>query len=162
MTAEGEMTKALMLAVALGAPVGAALIAHGTIDPYLAIPSRFWLGSMLGGLIFGIGMVFAGGCASGSLWRVGEGHLKLVMAVIFFAWSGSTASAVIGRFGLLTADFDIDFLDGVAEITGLGFQAFMPHLLGGWGYTLLLTYLLLALWYIFIRYNESTSKFTVF
>ncbi|MDT8281616.1 MAG: YeeE/YedE thiosulfate transporter family protein [Gammaproteobacteria bacterium] len=30
------------------------------------------------------GMVFAGGCASGSLWRVGEGHLKLVVAVIFF------------------------------------------------------------------------------
>jgi uncharacterized membrane protein YedE/YeeE len=162
MTAEGEMTKALMLAVAVGAPVCAALIAHGTIDPYLAIPSRFWLGSLLGGLIFGIGMVFAGGCASGSLWRVGEGHLKLVMAVIFFAWSGSTAAAVIGKFGLLTADFDIDFLDGIAEITGLGFQAFMPHLLGGWEYTLLLTYLLLGLWYIFIRYNESTSKFTVF
>ena len=162
MTAEGEMTKALMLAVALGAPVGAALIAHGTIDPYLAIPSRFWLGSMLGGLIFGIGMVFAGGCASGSLWRVGEGHLKLVMAVIFFAWSGSTAGAIIGKFGLLTADFDIDFLDGIAEITGLGYQAFMPQLLAGWENTLMLTYLLLGIWYIFIRYNESTSKFTVF
>jgi len=162
MTAEGEMTKALMLAVALGAPVGAALIAHGTIDPYLAIPSRFWLGSLLGGLIFGIGMVFAGGCASGSLWRVGEGHLKLVVAVIFFAWIGSTAGAIIGNYGLLTPDFDIDFLDGVAEITGLGYQAFMPHLLGSWAYTLLLTYLLLGIWYIFIRYNESTSKFTVF
>jgi len=162
MTAEGEMTKALMLAVALGAPVGAVLIAHGTIDPYLAIPSRFWLGSLLGGLIFGIGMVFAGGCASGSLWRIGEGHLKLVVAVIFFAWSGSTAGAVFSRLGLLAPDFDIDFLDGIAEITGLGFQAFMPHLLGGWPYTMLLTYLLLGLWYVFIRYNESTSKFTVF
>jgi len=162
MTAEGEMTKALMLAIALGAPVGAALIAHGTIDPYLAIPARFWIGSLLGGLIFGIGMVFAGGCASGSLWRVGEGHLKLVVAVIFFAWSGSTANALLGRFGLLTADIDIDFLDGIAEITRLGFQAFMPQLLGGWGNSLLLTYMLLGIWYSFIRYNESTSKFTVF
>jgi uncharacterized membrane protein YedE/YeeE len=162
MTAEGEMTKALMLAVALGAPVGATLIAHGTIDPYLAIPSRFWMGSLLGGMIFGIGMVFAGGCASGSLWRIGEGHLKLVVAVIFFAWSGSTAGAIFGRLGLLSPDFDIDFLDGIAEITGLGFQAFMPHLLGGWGNSLLLTYMLLGIWYSFIRYNESTSKFTVF
>lgn len=162
MTAEGEMTKALMLAVVLGAPVGAAFIYYGTIDPYLAIPARFWLGSALGGLIFGIGMVFAGGCASGSLWRIGEGHLKLVMAVIFFAWSGSTASAILGKFGLLAAEIDIDFLDGMAEITGLGFQAFMPDIMGGWGSTLITTYVLLAIWYAFIRYNESTSKFTVF
>ncbi len=162
MTAEGEMTKALMLAVALGAPVAALLIFNGTIDPYIAIPARFWLGSALGGLIFGIGMVFAGGCASGSLWRIGEGHLKLVVAVIFFAWSGSTANAVLGDFGLLAVDIDIDFLDGMAEMTGLGFQAFMPDLMGGWEYTLLTTYGLLAAWYIFIRYNESTSKFTVF
>ena len=162
MTAEGEMTKALMLAVALGAPVTALFVFNGTIDPYLAIPARFWLGSALGGLIFGIGMVFAGGCASGSLWRVGEGHLKLVVAVLFFAWSGSTANAVLGDFGLLAADIDIDFLDGMAEMTGLGFQAFMPDLMGGWKYTLLTTYILLAAWYAFIRYNESTSKFTVF
>ena len=162
MTAEGEMTKALMLAVALGAPVTALFIFNGTIDPYLAIPARFWLGSALGGLIFGIGMVFAGGCASGSLWRIGEGHLKLVVAVIFFAWSGSTANAVLGDFGLLAADIDIDFLDGMAEFTGLGFQAFMYDLMGGWKTTLLTTYSLLAAWYAFIRYNESTSQFTVF
>ena len=162
MTAEGEMTKALILAVALGAPVGAALISQGTIDPYLAVPARFWLGSAFGGLIFGIGMVFAGGCASGSLWRIGEGHLKLVVAVIFFAWSGSTANAILGNLGLLASDIDIDFLDGIAEITGLGFQAYMPDLLGGWEYTLLLTYGILGIWYAFIRYNESTSKFTVF
>ena len=162
MTAEGEMTKAMILAIALGAPVGAALIAFGTIDPYLAIPKRFWLGSLLGGLVFGMGMVFAGGCASGSLWRIGEGHIKLVVAVIFFAWSGSVAGAILGGFGILTPDIDIDFLDGVAEITGLGFQAFMPDLFGSWEYSLLLTYVLLVIWYIFIRYNESTSKFTVF
>jgi uncharacterized membrane protein YedE/YeeE len=162
MTAEGEMTKALMLAVALAAPAGAALISYGTIDPYLAIPARFWLGSVLGGLIFGIGMVFAGGCASGSLWRIGEGHLKLVMAVLFFAWSGSTTSAVLGKSGLLAADIDIDFLDGMAEITGLGYQAYMPDILGGWEVTFLSTYLLLAIWYVFVRYNESSSRFTVF
>ena len=162
MTAEGEMTKALILAVAIGAPVGALLIFNGTIDPYLAVPARFWLGSVLGGLIFGIGMVFAGGCASGSLWRIGEGHLKLVVAVFFFAWSGSVTNAVFGKLGLTVADIDIDFLDGFAEITGLGYQAFMPHLLGNWDYTLAVTYCLLAIWYAFIRYNESTSKFTVF
>lgn len=162
MTGEGEMTKAMILAIALGAPVAATLIAKGSIDPYLAIPSRFWLGSMLGGLVFGVGMIFAGGCASGSLWRVGEGHLKLVVAVLFFAWGGSIASAVLGRVGLLTTNFDLDFLDGTAEITGLGYQAFNPDLFGGWGWTLLISYGLLLIWYLFVRYNESSGKFTVF
>jgi len=162
MTAEGEMTKALILAVALGTPITAVLISAGSIDPYLAIPARFWIGSALGGLIFGIGMVFAGGCASGSLWRIGEGHLKLLVAVLFFAWSGSTSNAILSKLGLASADIDIDFLDGMAEISGLGYQAFMPDLMGGWGSALLLTYILLIVWYALVRYNESSSKFTVF
>ncbi len=162
MTAEGEMTKAMILAIALGAAVGGVLIAIGTIDPYLAVPTRFWLGSLVGGVIFGIGMIFAGGCASGSLWRIGEGQMKLVVALFFFAWIGSIANAIMGNAGWLATDIDIDFLDGMAQISDLGVQAFLPDLLGGWQYTLLLTYVLLALWYIFVRYNESTSKFTVF
>ena len=161
MTGEGEMTKAMILALSLGAPVGAILIAKGTIDPYLAIPSRFWLGSLLGGLVFGTGMVFAGGCASGSLWRVGEGHLKLVVAVLFFAWSGSIAGGILGRAGLTTGNFDVDFMDGMVEVSGLGFQAFLPELIGGWGWALLLSFVLLLIWYLFVRYNESTNKFTV-
>lgn len=162
MTGEGEMTKAMILAIAVGAPVGAVLIAKGAIDPYSVIPARFWLGSMLGGLIFGIGMVFAGGCASGSLWRVGEGHLKLVVAIIFFAWGGSIASALLGKAGLTTVEFDVDFLDGMAEVTGIGYQAFMPDLINGWGWSLLLTFVLLLVWYVLVRYNESSGKFTVF
>ncbi len=162
MTAEGEMTKAMILAIALGAPVGAALIAKGTVDPYLMIPSRFWIGSLLGGLVFGIGMVFAGGCASGSLWRIGEGHIKLMIALIFFAWSGSTANALFSKAGLLTIDFDPDFIEGMAEITPLGVQAFMPDMIGSWGGALFLTYGLLLFWYLLVRYNESTNRFTVF
>ena len=162
MTGEGEMTKAMILAIAVGAPVGAALIAKGTIDPYSVIPARFWIGSMLGGLVFGIGMVFAGGCASGSLWRIGEGHLKLVVAIIFFAWGGSIASALLGKTGLTNVEFDVDFLDGMAEVTGIGYQAYMPDLINGWGWSLLLTFALLVVWYVFVRYNESSGKFTVF
>lgn len=162
MTGEGEMTKAMILALTLGAPVGAVLITRGTIDPYLAIPTRFWLGSLLGGLVFGIGMVFAGGCASGSLWRVGEGHVKLMVAVLFFAWGGSVTSGIFGKLGLTTGIFDVDFFDGMVEKSPLGYQAFLPDLVGGWGWTLLITFGLLLLWYLFVRYNESTNKFTVF
>jgi hypothetical protein len=120
----------------LGAPVGALLIANGAIDPYLAVPTRFWIGSLIAGLVFGIGMIFAGGCASGSLWRVGEGHLKLVATVFCFGWSGSLASGILGKLELTNGEYDLDFMDGMAEISPLGFQAFMPNLLGGWGWTL--------------------------
>jgi uncharacterized membrane protein YedE/YeeE len=162
MTGEGEMTKAMILALALGTPVGAVLLAKGTIDPYLAVPTRFWIGSLIGGLTFGIGMIFAGGCASGSLWRIGEGHLKLVVAVFFFGWAGSITSGILAKLGLSNAEYDLDFMDGMAEVSPLGFQAFMPDLLGGWGWALLVTFGLLLVWYLFVRYNESTDKFTVF
>ena len=161
MTAEGEMTRAMILAIALGIPLVAILIAAGTIDPYLPIPPRFWLGALIGGLIFGIGMVFAGGCASGALWRIGEGHLKLLVAILFFAWSGSTANALMSKMGWLSSDIDIDFMDGIAEISALGYQSYLPDIFGSWELAMALGYGLLALWYVFVRYNESTSRFTV-
>ena len=43
----------------------------------------------MGGVIFGIGMLLAGGCGSGSVWRAGEGQFKLILAVITFSMSNS-------------------------------------------------------------------------
>jgi hypothetical protein len=34
-------------------------------------------------------------------------------------------------------------------------------MLGGWGLTLLISGALLLAWYAFVRYNETTEKFTV-
>lgn len=162
MTGEGMMTKAMILALAIGIPLGSLLLQKKMVDPYLAIPATFWLGSVLGGLIFGIGMVFAGGCASGSLWRIGEGHLKLVVAALSFAWVGSIASGLFKRWGVTTAEFDIDFLDGIPEITALGFQAYLPDLLQGWGWIYLISFVVLLVWYLLVQYNEKTERFTVF
>lgn len=41
-----------------------------------------WLGHVLGGLLFGYGMVFAGGCASKNLARVGGGDLRALVTLI--------------------------------------------------------------------------------
>ncbi len=158
MTAEGDMTKAVILALAIGIPVAAFLFEKKVIDPYIAIPPTFWIGSLLGGMIFGIGMIFAGGCASGSLWRMGEGHLKLWVTMFFFAWMGSIASAILKKTGITSLDPDNveDF-----DITAVGYQAYWPDLIPGWGWTLIVGGLLLAVWYAFVRYNESTERFTV-
>ncbi len=157
MTGEGEMTKAMILALALGMPAGSLLLKGGTVDPYLAIPATFWIGSLAGGLIFGVGMVFAGGCASGSLWRVGEGHVKLMVAVFFFAWIGATASAVLTKLGLTSKEMNLDLV----EESAVGIQAYMPDLFSGWGWAYAVGLGIMLVWYLLVRYNESTEKFTV-
>ncbi|MDU8925780.1 YeeE/YedE thiosulfate transporter family protein [Alisedimentitalea sp. MJ-SS2] len=161
MTAEGEMTKAMIVALVVGMLFGSVLLQKGTIDPYVAISTRFWLGSLIGGLVFGVGMVLAGGCASGSLWRIGEGHLKLVVALFFFAWVGSIASGVFGKLGLTSGELDLDFMDGMVEYSTLGFQAYLPDLLGGWGWTYVVMLAVMLIWWALVRYNESTERFTV-
>lgn len=44
----------------------------------------FWMANILGGFIFGLGMVLAGGCAGAIWYRSGEGMLGAVTAIIGF------------------------------------------------------------------------------
>lgn len=39
---------------------------------------------VLGAIIFGIGMVIAGGCASGTIMRIGEGFTMQMISIVFF------------------------------------------------------------------------------
>ncbi|MBF0588298.1 MAG: YeeE/YedE family protein, partial [Magnetococcales bacterium] len=154
---DGEQTRAVMLSLMLGMLSFSLVFQKELIDPFRAVPPTFWLGSLAGGVIFGIGMLLAGGCASGSLWRAAEGQVKLIIALIFFAWGGSTFSALIKQAGWLTREMNMDLL----EETALGFQAFMPQILDGWTWTYLVNFSLLALWYLIIKYNEVSHRFTV-
>ncbi|MFC4436274.1 MULTISPECIES: YeeE/YedE family protein [Natrialbaceae] len=48
----------------------------------------FWtpqwgLTGLVGGFVFGIGMTYAGGCASGTLYRAGEGYLQFWLTLLF-------------------------------------------------------------------------------
>jgi uncharacterized membrane protein YedE/YeeE len=77
--------RAWLLAIAT-AIVGAHWLQHaGVVDlsksMYLA-PNVNWLGHVAGGLMFGFGMVFAGGCPSRNLARVGGGDLRSLFALI--------------------------------------------------------------------------------
>jgi uncharacterized protein len=40
------------------------------------------LSAVVGGLLFGVGMVFAGGCATGTLYKAGEGRLTSMLALL--------------------------------------------------------------------------------
>jgi len=157
MTGDGTMTKALLIGLAVGLPLASLLLQREMVDPLLANPARFWLGSLSGGILFGFGMIFASGCGSGALWRAGEGQVKLWVTVFFFAWSGSVFNALVKPFDLLSAEMTLDLV----EATAVGEQVFLPDALGGWGGAYALTAGLLGLWYLFVRYNESTERFTV-
>ena len=101
---------------------------------------------------------FAGGCASGALWRMGEGHLKLWVAMVFFAWVGSLASAVLKKTGLSVID---ETNVETWEVTRLGFQAYLPEMLGSWALALAIGWGVLAVWYAIVRWNETTEKLTL-
>ncbi len=57
--------------------------------------------NIIGGFIFGMGIVLAGGCGSGILYRVGEGNLAYVLAVCGFFFG-----IVLTRFGFMKPVFD--------------------------------------------------------
>ncbi len=91
--------RAWMLAGAT-AIIGAQWLQHaGVIDlsksMYLA-PSLNWAGNMVGGALFGFGMVFAGGCASRNLARVGGGDVRSAITLLVLG-----VSAYIAMTGVL-------------------------------------------------------------
>lgn len=77
--------RAWLLAIGI-AILGAQLLhARGVIDlgqaMYLA-PNFGWLGHIMGGLLFGIGMTLASGCGQRTLVRVGGGNLKSLVVML--------------------------------------------------------------------------------
>ncbi len=102
----------------------------------------FWLGATVGGLLFGVGMVLAGGCGAGSIWRVGEGHVKLWVAVAFFAVATS-----LTRWLLVRTDW----------IRQLGAPVFLPNLFG-WVGALIAVVALMLCWYLIAAWNEEKRQ----
>ena len=91
--------------------------------------------TVIGGFLFGIGAVVAGGCASCTLMRMGEGFIQQWIAFAFF---------IIGSiFGVL--------LLPVFQASPILYQKmpiYLPELLGGWGPAIIVQFGLLFIIYI--------------
>src|SRR5215510_4151707 len=76
-----------------------ALSAWGLVE----IPVRpfHWLSNVAGGLVFGAGMVLAGGCSGSTWYRVGEGAVGAVVILLGFALGATTVR--LGALGPLRA-----------------------------------------------------------
>jgi uncharacterized membrane protein YedE/YeeE len=85
LTKSTSLTRAVLIAFAV-ATVGFTAIKYGAGDGLLDMAgvSTISLATAIGAFLFGIGMVIAGGCASGTLMRVGEGFTMQLLALLFF------------------------------------------------------------------------------
>ena len=90
------------------------LAAAGQIDPSKTLYASnrlVWLSALVGGVLFGFGMVLASGCGSKTLVRIGGGNLKslvvfIVMGVAAFATlKGITAVVRVATVDRVALDF---------------------------------------------------------
>lgn len=87
-TGSTSVTRAVLIAFAI-TTIGFTAIKYGSFVNYGTVPGQSYvmpisLATALGGILFGIGMVIAGGCASGTLMRVGEGFSMQILSLFFF------------------------------------------------------------------------------
>lgn len=106
----GDWSRARMWAGAVGtAAIGfAALSGAGMIDPaasLYAMPRLTWLSYLVGGLMFGTGMVLASGCGAKTLVRIGGGNLKsLVVFVVLGVSAFATLRGITAVWRVATLD----------------------------------------------------------
>jgi uncharacterized membrane protein YedE/YeeE len=146
MTGEGAVSRAIAISIIISILGFAALKWTGLRGEGVYVPRAFWFGGLVGGIIFGFGMVVAGGCGSGSVWRAGEGHVKLMLAVVCFALSTSLVKTWIQSSKTLTAL--------------MGHRVFLPDYLSYKG-TLIVLILIMLVYYLAVTWNEETEKFVV-
>ena len=96
----GDWARMRMWVMAMGvAMIGFnAMVAVGWLDAGKSLyggPRVMWLSALVGGLMFGFGMVLASGCGSKTLVRIGGGNLKsLVVFVVLAATAFATLKGI--------------------------------------------------------------------
>jgi len=142
LSGDAKYARAGFLTAFIGVVGITALKATGTIGTYVfVIPVGTQ--DIIGGVIFGFGMVMAGGCASGTLWRVGEGHLKLWVALVGFMFGSGILPNFLGN-------------ELYSSLTN-GARIFIPDSLG-YGVAFLAVVGLLGLWYLSVSLNQARRQ----
>ena len=124
---------------------------------YLA-PNVNWVGNLLGGALFGYGMVFAGGCASRNLARVGGGDLRaLLTLVVLGIFAYMAIGGLLGPARAMLEQATAVSLSGLNAPTQ-GLDAIAGAVTGrpGMGWTVALTAMITA---VAVYYCFSNAEF---
>ncbi|HHT50115.1 MAG TPA: YeeE/YedE family protein [Eubacteriaceae bacterium] len=148
-TGEGSLSKALIvmfgITIVLSAIIHMSAAAKGAPIPGLSSVHFLNISTILGGFLFGIGMMIAGGCASGTLTDMGEGAIRAVIALIFF---------IIGTLpGLVIKGL----LDNSA-LGKIGIKVYLPDVIGYIGSVLLSLLILFGLFILTKKYEAFRKK----
>ena len=128
----GDWSRMRMWVLAMGvATLGFnAMVAAGWLkagNSIYAAPTLLWLSHIVGGLMFGFGMVLASGCGSKTLVRIGGGNLK---SLVVFVVLGAAAFATLKG---ITAVVRVGTVDAVRWVlpAGQDLPSLAAHGLGG-------------------------------
>lgn len=115
----GDWARMRMWVLAIGvAMLGFnAMVAAGHVEAgksIYAAPRLTWLSAVIGGLMFGFGMVLASGCGSKTLVRIGGGNLKSVVVFLVLGLAAfATLKGITGVARVATVDrVAIEFAGG--------------------------------------------------
>jgi len=145
MTGDAEHTRAAALALAVST-LGFAILKFADLkDKGDWVFPGAGVGALAGGTIFGIGMTLAGGCGAGSIWRAGEGQVKLWATLACFALGASLARLALVQAGALNK---------------LCWAVFLPSVLG-WGGAIVLTLAVAVAWALAATWNEDARIVSV-
>ncbi len=137
LTGSTSVTRAVLIAFALTS-IGFWAIKYGAHLKGLPIPGQSYVvpvsfATVIGAFMFGIGMVIAGGCASGTLMRVGEGFVMQILSLLFFVIGSLWGAHDFGWWKLNTISS--------------GKAVFLPDVLG-WGGALVVQLLIIVFLFI--------------
>lgn len=93
LTRDATLFHALVLAI-LVQMVGVQLLVQAGVVQIWHV-EFFWLAAIVGGLVFGLGMVLAGGCSGGSWYKSGEGQIASLLAVLGFVAAAATEAGFL-------------------------------------------------------------------
>ena len=123
------------------------------LNPAYYVRGTFGWGGVLGGILFGLGAMLAGGCGTGTLWRVGEGQIKLWLVALIFGISNAITVHL----------FKAVHMEGTGPLhvgSKLGRHIYLPDVFG-YGGTLLIIAIAMGIWYVVVTWNEDTNKLVV-
>ena len=147
MTGDADPALAIISGLTIGIIGFTVIKIMGIGSELTMVVANFWMPAIIGGIIFGFGMTIAGGCTIGSSWRAGEGHVKL-----WFALIGIIIAAPLTLEYIRPA-----FLDMLPA--WMNQQIFLPDYFSYLG-SIIIMLLILLLWYIFVKWNERTGRFS--
>jgi uncharacterized membrane protein YedE/YeeE len=139
LTGRGKLAKAIILGMAIQT-VGTAIFIFKGAQPVIHWAS---LGSLLGGIMFGVGIVIAGGCETGWMYRLMEGQVQFAAVGI-----GNIVGATILAYGWDHWGIFNMLVKGAPEvnlITSLG-----------WSGALIVTGAFLAILYLLVVWKENS------